>query len=415
MNVKAGSESVWRVFASPQRFGVYFAGSAVSNIGTWCQNLAGILLIYSLTGSTFVVGLITVAQFAWPVVLAPLAGVVADRRDRRRLLAIIQVVGAIVASALAAVTIAGAVTVEFALAAVALLGVLLAFQTPTQLALIPSLVPPGRSETGLALGSAQYNLARAIGPIVASGIIALWDVGAAFAFNAASYLVYALVLWLVRPTPVERSSDGARRGVVGRILFGSRIVLPLFGLAFLSSAAAEVVITFGPVMSVALSGGEGWTGLFISGFGAGAVIGAIFVGPAMRRVRRRLPWVLGLQAVGVLVFALSPVVGSVTIAIVGAVLTGVGFIVGVNRTLAIVQAMVPPDVIGRVTAWWLVAFLGGRVVFAIVGGALADIAGAVPVALVTAFLLAVAAVSSARIREQSKRTGAAGGAPGLGV
>ncbi|MFT4230530.1 MAG: MFS transporter, partial [Microbacterium sp.] len=361
MNADASGHVVWRVFASPQRFGAYFVGSALSNIGTWCQNLAGILLIYALTGSTLIVGLITVAQFAWPIVLAPLAGAVADRADRRGVLVAIQIAGAVIAGLLSAVTIAGSVTVELALVAVALLGILMAFQVPAQLALIPSLVAPGQAELGLTLGSAQYNLARAIGPIVASAVIATWGVGAAFVLNAASYVVYALALWLVRPAPVDRSAGSARRGVVAHVLFGSRIVLPLFALAFLASAAAEVVTTLGPAMSVVVAGDEGWTGLFISGFGAGAVVGALAVAPALRRVRRRLPWALGVEAVGGVVFAVSILAGSALAALAGTVLIGLGFIVGVNRTLAIVQSMVPPDVIGRVTAWWLVAFLGGRV------------------------------------------------------
>ncbi|MFT4229677.1 MAG: hypothetical protein QM602_05240, partial [Microbacterium sp.] len=79
---------------------------------------------------------------------------------------------------------------------------------------------------------------------------------------------------------------------------------------------------------------------------------------------------------------------------------GLGFIVGVNRTLAIVQSMVPPDVIGRVTAWWLVAFLGGRVAFAVSGGAAADGAGPVPVAIVIACVLGGAAVGALFIRER---------------
>jgi MFS family permease len=129
----AGSRPAWRVVAQ-RDFGVYFAGSALSNIGTWFQNIAAGLLIYELTGSTLLVGAVNFAQFLGAFLLAPWAGSAADRFDRRKLLMVTQVGAAAIGAVLAVLTFADLVTPVVVVGAASLLGLALAFMVPALLA-----------------------------------------------------------------------------------------------------------------------------------------------------------------------------------------------------------------------------------------------------------------------------------------
>lgn len=382
---------MWQVMSNEHRFGLFFIGSGLSNIGTWCHNLASILLIYRLTGSTLMVGLVAVAQFSWPVILTAWVGAAADRFDRRAILTFTQVVSAVVSAGLAAATMTGIITVPQALVAIAALGVLQAFQAPAQLALVSLLVPKEQLELGLSLSSTQFNLARAIGPMLASGIIAVWDIGAAFAFNAVSYLAYVLLLRFLRPRTQSRPTRRVRLREVLVTIRRSPVMVPLLVLGFIVSGATDVVNTLGPALSEQIAGDDRWTGAFVSAFGLGAVVGAIWLTPRLLRFRRRLPWTIGLQAFGMTVLAFAP---TLWLAITGAAVFGIGFITSANRLLAAVQSLASPDMLGRVTAVWLMAFLGGRAFYALLGGAVADAAGPrVAGALVAVSLVVAAAVS----------------------
>lgn len=363
---------MWAVLTNKHRFGAFFIGSGLSNVGTWCQNLAGILLIYRLTESTFMVGLVTVAQFGAPIVLAPWAGIVADRFDRRRILTVTQLGGAVLSAVLAVMTITGHITAFAALGIIAAIGLFQAFQSPAQLALIPLLVRPDHRELGLSLGSMQYNLARAVGPMIASGIIVFWDVGAAFAVNAASYFAYVIALQVLRPLPQGRPATMPRiREAVGAMT-ASPLIIPLMLVGLVISGATDAINTLGPALSVALTGSDESVGWFVTAFGLGAVVTGFVIMPWLQRFPRRLLWTLLVQGAGLAIFVLAP---NVWIAIIGAAISGAGFLASSNRTLALVQGLVDPAILGRVTAFWLMAYLGGRALFAFVGGAVASAAG----------------------------------------
>lgn len=399
--------SAWQVLTNEHRYGIYFAGAALSNFGNWCQTLAGILLVYRLTGSVVVVGLASVCQFVWPIVLGPWAGLVADRFDRRRVLMVTQVIAAVVSGTLAALTLTGAVRVPTALAAIAMLGVLQAFQATAQIALVPLLVAREDRELGLSLSSSQFNLARTIGPVIASGLILVGGLGAPFLFNAISFLVFVVLLRVTRPQPQEMPREIPRLRHTLAAVRGNRTLLPLFAIGFVVSGSVDSVNTLGPAISVELTGTDEWTGWFVTAFGVGAMVSAFWLVPLLRQVRRRLPWTMGLQAVGAVVFVLAPAPG---FAIAGAVAFGSGFLLSANRAVSIVQSLIAPDLLGRVMAVWLMGFLGGRACYALVGGAIADAAGPRTAGLVTAGTILIAAGGAWTLgsRERNAPTGLAG-------
>lgn len=381
---------VWQIFTNQHRFGVFFVGAALSNIGTWCQNIAAVLLMYDLTHSTFLVGMVTVAQFAAPFVLAPVAGAVVDRFDRRRILTIAQIAASIASGFLAVLTFTGNSTVPLVLLAIALLGVCQAFHSPAQITLVPLLTLPHEREIALSLNSTQFNLARAIGPVVASALVVIGGVPLAFAFNAVSYLFYAAALQFIRPSEQSRPKRMPRIREVFTTFRQVPVVVLLILAGTVISGSTDVIMTLGPALSTRLVGTAEAVGWFATAFGIGAVATAFFLVPLLQRVRRRLPWLMLIQALAILLFATAP---TIWLALVGALICGGAFLAGSNRALAIVQSSVPPEVLGRVVSFWLMGFLGGRVLFASIEATMAAVAGPGAAGAVVAAILLVAAMA----------------------
>ncbi|ALJ18853.1 MFS transporter [Microbacterium sp. No. 7] len=382
---------VWQVLTNPHRFGVFFLGSGLSNIGTWCQNIAAVLLMYELTASTFLVGMVTVSQFFAPFVLAPVAGAVVDRFDRRAVLTVAQIAATLASGFLAVITFTGSATVPLVLLAIGLLGVCQAFHSPAQLTIVPLITEPKEREIALSLNSTQFNLARAIGPVVASGLILLGGVPLAFAFNAVSYLFYATALQFVRPGPQPRPPGRPRVRDAFTAMRKAPVVVLLILSGTVISGSTDVIMTLSPAISMRLVGTTEAVGWFATAFGIGAVGTAFFLIPLLQRYRRRLVWLMAAQAAGTILFATAP---SLWLSLLGALVCGGAFLAGSNRALSIVQTSVAPEVLGRVTSFWLMGFLGGRVLFAALEAGVASAwsasaAGAVIGAILLAAALAV--------------------------
>ncbi|MET0931890.1 MAG: MFS transporter, partial [Aeromicrobium sp.] len=362
------------------------------NIGTWCQNLAAILLVYRLTESTMVVSLVTVAQFSAPVLLAPWAGLVADRYDRRHVLMATQLAGAVVSAGLAVATLTEHISATGALCTILLLGVCQAFQSPAQLSLTPLMTSADHRELGMSLNSSQFNLARAIGPIVANLIIVAWGIGEAFVFNTFTYFLYVIALRFVRPSRQERSVGRSRlRDTLG-VVRAEPLIVPMLLVGLVISGSTDVVATLGPALSIEVTGDDGATGYLISAFGAGAVLTAFLLVPWLRRFPRRLAWTVVAQGVGVLVVAVAP---GLTVAMIGFAVAGGAFLASSNRALTLVQGLVPAASLGRVMAIWILAFLGGRPLFALTEGLVDSVAGPRAAAAVVALTIFAAAAGVA--------------------
>ena len=284
-----------------RHFGPYLAGNALSSIGTWFQNLAASLLIYELTGSTLMVGVVNFAQFVGALVLAPVAGSAADRFDRRYVLMVSQAVAAAVAGALAVVTIAGHVTAPLLVASTALLGLALAFFAPSMLSLVPLLVPREDLDTALSINSASFNLARAVGPVLAAAAIARLGYGPAFAINATTFAVFVVLLVAVRPRPNVRAAPGSRprlRDAVA-LVRETDAVVPLLVVVAVCSIAIDPVYTLTPELAIDVFGGdETTTGLLVGAFGTGAVLTAVFAASRLAKLRYILGASLTTIAVG---------------------------------------------------------------------------------------------------------------------
>jgi MFS family permease len=224
----------------------YWAGAFLSFVGTWIQNVAQSWLVYELTRSEFLLGVVGFASGVPMLFLAPIGGALADRWNRRNILLITQSLFALSAFALAALTYAGAIRYEYIVALALLNGLVLTVDLPTRQSLVAHLVPRADLANGIALNAAAFHTARILGPTI-GGLLLEW-VGAApcFLVNALSFsaILLALLSLRIQPSTDGRAPTGilqslregvafvrARRGLM--LLWLNVLVLSTFGLSYL--------------------------------------------------------------------------------------------------------------------------------------------------------------------------------------
>jgi sugar phosphate permease len=392
-----GARSIGRVLLS-RDYGPLFAGNLISNSGTWFQNIAQVLLVYRLTGSTLLVGVVNFAQFAPILVLATTAGRAADRIDRRKLLIASQLIASALTAVLALLTGADAVNAGIVIAFALATGVTTAYSTPTLQALVPSLVSKAELSSAVALTAVTFNLARALGPVLGVIVVARYGVAWAFFFNSLSYLVLVAALYVVRPRDEEpsRKSNGAPVKVGFRFVAGDILLFLPIAVVGLVSATADPVNTLTPEFSTGVLGRpDTFAGFLVGAFGAGAVTAAFIVTrwhPSLRVVSVTL----FTQAAGMLGFALSST-ESVSLAFL--YVSGFGYLASVTTATSLLHFRIDDAYRGRIMAYWSMSFHGVRPIASLVDGALAAAAGlrvAGTTLAVPALLGAVAAMMVAR-------------------
>jgi MFS family permease len=356
-----------------RNFGPYFFGNASSASGTWFQNLAASLLVYRLTHSALLLGVLNFCNFVPVLVLAPWAGSAADRFDRKRLLLVTQVGCVVVSAGLAALAWAGLARVWVVIACAVVLGIGSAFAAPASLALIGDLVPREQLGSAVALNSMTYNLARAVGPALAAVSVRTLGIPASFAINSASYLLLGLALLVVHPAPRRLALRGE-----SRLRDSLRLVRNqprLLGLLLIVAAvgfASDPVNTESPAFAQAFGRPDTDAGYLIGAFGAGAVLAAFLVAGRVAGSRGRMLVTLGLLGCGMVAYSLVPwlSLGSVLLAV-----AGFGYLASNTAATSRLQLGVDDHQRGRVMALWSVAFLGLRPVASRADGAIAEAVG----------------------------------------
>ena len=184
-----------------RNYRIYAGGNVVSLVGIWMQRVAVGWLAWTLTHSGTWLGILSMAEFFPVVFLSPIAGALADRRDRVGIIRVTQIAGSVEATLLAVLVYTGTITIDLLFALTLLLGVFNAVAQPSRLALIPTLVDRAALPSALAINAIIFNSARFLGPAVAGIVIARISVGAAFAVNAATYVVFLVAMANLRGLP----------------------------------------------------------------------------------------------------------------------------------------------------------------------------------------------------------------------
>lgn len=396
LDAEAGAPAQPLALLTQRTFGLFFAGNLVSNAGNWFQNLAAAVVVYELTESNTLVGLVSVLQFTATLVLSPWAGVAGDRFDRRRLLIGAQLLSAAGAGALAIAVVTfgvdglGGPLPVFA--ATVVIGVGYAMSVPMVQAIIPQLVERRDLDGAIALSSVTFNLARAVGPAAAGALIGAAGVAAAFGVNAFSFVVMVVILLVIRPRPAPERDPTADRSLRAglRWVRDDRVAVPVMLATLAVGWASDPVNTLTPAVAEQLGRGDGFVGALVSAFGAGAAVSALFVERLRRRLGHRGSTRLGLGLLAVGMVGLSAATVPV-LALAALAVAGVGFLVGITALNGAIQRRVPDAMRARVMALWSVSLLGVRPLAALVDGALADLTS-VSTALVAAGVVPVVAV-----------------------
>jgi MFS family permease len=386
--------AAWRLLGD-RNFGPYFVGNLLSNCGTWFQNIAQAILVYRLTHSTFLVGVVNFAQFAGVFVLAPWAGRAADRFDRRRLLVVTQVGSLTVALTLAALAKAHVATAPVVILLAGALGLTLAFAIPALLALVPLLVEPRDIAPAVAVNSVTFNLARAIGPVLAAVVIRTLGIPWAFALNAVSFLALIVALAVIRPRPQHHvvGAPPRLRDSIALLRRDARL-LALFVAVAAVSLTVDPVTTLTPGFSTEVfHRADTLTGWFVGAFGLGAVLAVLLIPKGDVRLRT-MAATLALLAAGMAGFGLA---GSVDLALVALFVAGIGYLTTVAGATTVIQVEVDDEHRGRVMALWSIAFLGLRPLGSLLDGAVGHGVGLRPAVLVMAAPAAVVAVALALV------------------
>ena len=355
-------------------FGPYVFGASISNIGTWFQNIAQSVLVYRLTGSTFLVGVVNFSMFIGLLVLAPWAGPMADRHDRRRLLLVTQSAAFSVSLALWVVVVAGAENANFVICAALLMGAATAFSVPALQSLVPALVPVSHLSRALSLNAVSFNLARAIGPVLGAAVVVTLGFAWAFLLNAVSFLVFVIVLLVIRPQKSAYNVVESRklRDTVLMVRQDSRLLGFLVVVA-LASVTADPINTIGPEFATRIYGFEDtFSGWMIGVFGIGAVAGALAVSNVEIPSVSLVSSMLIVEGVGMLIFGFSegPVLG-----LAGLGIAGFGWLGAVMLATTATHVLVVDQHRGRVMALWGIAFMGVRPISSLTSGLLASTGG----------------------------------------
>jgi len=338
----------------------YFVGQIVSLSGNWMQMVAEIWLVLSLTGSGLAVGMTTALQFLPILLFGAWGGVLADRFDKRELLMATQVLMALPALALLAVTGAGVVAPWMVFALVFVRGTVNAVDNPTRQSFAIEMVGADRVVNAVSLNSVLIHSARLIGPTLAGLLIVAVGVEPCFALNALSFAAMFLALWgmdparLRTPPPAERERGAVRAGL-RYVRRTPELAVPLMLMALVGTLGLNFQVTLPLLARFTFNGGPTAYAALVSAMGAGSVAGALLTG-AHGRTDGRL--IAGAALAFGLVAGLAALMPSLALelpvlALLGA--SAVTFAASINSSL---QLAVEPEMRGRVMALYSVVFLG---------------------------------------------------------
>ena len=367
-------------------FRLLWAGALTSSIGTWMQKVAQAWLIVTLTGtgSAFFLGLDSFLGELPILLLTLVGGVVADRRDRRHMMLVSQVVQMAAAFTLATLVFFNVVQVWHILTLSCITGCAQAFGGPAYQSLVPTLVGKEHLPNAIALNSIQFNLARVIGPVVAGAALASVGMVMCFGLNGISFLfVIAAILGLrdvhVPPTATVPIVDQMKDGL--RYVRDSTNLKTITLIGFIAAFLGIPLLTFLPVIAKDVFRQD--VGLYtrmMTTSGIGAVCGAMVVAWLGRHEHMGRMLLIMLAAFGcaMTAFALSPDVRLSTSILF---FTGALLVMCFSLTTSLVQLIAPPEMRGRVVSIYMVAFRGGSPLGGLASGWLITQVGSAPTML----------------------------------
>lgn len=364
-----------------RNYRLFITGQSFSLIGTWMQSIALNWLIYRLTGSAFLLGVVGFTNQIPVTIFAPLAGVFADRWNLHRTIIITQTLALIQAFLLAALVFTQTIQVWQIITLSLMLGFINAFDTPSRQSFIVHMVDDKRDlSNAIALNSSMVNAARLIGPSIAGVLIAWIGEGVCFLVNGFSYMAVIIALLAMRIAPKPNSNNGGN--VITNLKEGFRYAFatpPIRSLLLLMAAVSIIGLPYPSLLPIfakdILHGGPQTLGFLMGATGVGALTGAIYL--ASRRsvigLDRVLSLAAGLLGIGLIFFSLSRVFW---LSLGMMYLVGLGMMTQVASTNTLLQTIVDDDKRGRVVSLFILSFMGMVPLGTLIAGSIASAIGA---------------------------------------
>ena len=370
----------WRALRHPN-FRLFFGGQSISLIGTWMTRIATAWLVYRLTKSALLLGTVSFVGQIPTFLLAPFAGVLVDRLNRRQVLIWTQTLAMVQSLALAFLTLSHRITIHDVLVLSAFQGIINAFDMPGRQAFMVQMVEDRADlSNAIAINSSMVNLARLIGPSIAGIVIAATNEGWCFLIDGISYIavIISLLLMRVHVAEIKRATasmfEQMREGWNYVATFiPVRSILLLFALVSLMGMPYVVLM---PVFAAqVLHGGAHTLGFLMGAAGIGALISALslVLRKSVRGLLKMIPIAASMFGIGLICFGLSRYVW---LSMLLMVIVGFGMMQGMTASNTIIQTLVPEDKRGRVMSYYTAAFVGMAPFGSLLAGSLAHWIGA---------------------------------------
>jgi MFS family permease len=379
MPARAGRLPVTLRALRHRNFQLFFGGQLISLIGTWMQSVAQGWLVYRLTGSSLLLGVVAFASQIPIFLLSPVGGTVADRYNRHRVVIATQTTSMVLAAILATLTLGHWITVWELIVLASSLGVVNAFDIPARQSFLVEMVGREDLMNAIALNSSMFNGARVVGPAIAGILVASIGEGWCFFANAVSFIAVIAGLLLMKIAPRKKEPHaGMAAHIVEGFQFAQRTtpvrnLLYLVGLISLAGVPYTVLM---PIFADRILHGGAWVyGILMGAAGVGAVLGALTL--ASRTGVRGLGRIAAFTAAGfgasLVIFAFSR---NFIFSLIILVPTGFTLMTQMACANTLIQAMVPDRLRGRMMALYSMMFMGMSPLGGLFSGLLADWIGA---------------------------------------
>jgi len=370
----------YSAFAS-RNYRKYLYGNLFSVLGVWIQRLALGWHAWQLSESALVVGFVAAAQFMPLILLTPFFGVLVDQVSTRIAAVVMHIILGLIASALAALTLSGNMTVEWLITLAFMHGLANSAYSPVRLALIPDLVRKEQFPSAVAIASMAFNISRFIGPGIAGAIVALYGLGSAYAINAITYLPVIYVLLIIRidehpPDPAAKKPYLAQLMEGLRYTGNHRRIRQIILLSGVSNFFGRGILELMPAFAALIfEGGSSVLAILMAAAGIGAILASLAF--SSRRFQSHLHTLVVVGSIGVgLSIVLFGLVNTLPMGIVVVLLLGMfASLVSIGSQTE-VQILVENRLRGRVMSLWTLVIMGGPAIGSVVAGAMARDIGA---------------------------------------
>ncbi|MFH1857807.1 MAG: MFS transporter [Candidatus Omnitrophota bacterium] len=364
-----------------RNYRLFFGGQSISLIGTWMQQVAMSWLVYRLTNSALLLGIVGFVGQLPTFLLAPLAGVIADRHNRHRILVVTQTLAMLQASVLSVLVLTNTIAVWHILCLSIFLGLINSLDLPVRQAFTVEMIEK-REDLGnaIALNSSMVNAARLIGPSLAGILIAALGEGICFLLNALSYI--AVIASLVAMKITSRPTLSSEKHVLHDLKEGFVYafgVAPIKAILFLLGLVSLIGVPYQVLMPIfakdIFHGGPKTLGFLMAMSGAGALMGAIYLAgrKSVIGLGKVIAAASSLFGLGIAVFALSRVLWF-SMVMIGA--AGFAMMVQLAASNTVLQTIVEEDKRGRIMSFYTMAFMGMAPFGSLLAGSLASKMGA---------------------------------------